>query len=147
MIFAITAFTRNIISHNYIVTNTLPLILKQYTYPAYGNRFVDSFNTCVRGLLNIFISVKVTSLMDFLGRRLASFFAAASIDSAAPNNSFSAIMVGSSGLTQSLPNVAIKHLINSDITNEKATGGCTFDNFRYRYQFGNILRNQTRNRL
>jgi len=42
-------------------------------------------------------------LIDFLGRKLASFLAAASIDSAAPNNSFSAIIVGSSGLTQSLP--------------------------------------------
>jgi hypothetical protein len=44
-----------------------------------------------------------TTLVDFLGRKAANFFAAASIHSAAPNNSFSAIIVGSSGLTQSLP--------------------------------------------
>jgi hypothetical protein len=37
------------------------------------------------------------------GRKLANFFAAASIDAAAPNNSFSAITVGSSGSTQSEP--------------------------------------------
>lgn len=43
------------------------------------------------------------TLIDFLGRRLANFFAAASIEAAAPSNSFSAITVGSSGSTHSLP--------------------------------------------
>jgi hypothetical protein len=40
---------------------------------------------------------------DLRGRRLANFFAAASIEAAAPSNSFSAITVGSSGSTQSVP--------------------------------------------
>lgn len=53
---------------------------------------------------NFNYNFQLTSLTDFLGRKPANFFAAASIDSAAPNNSFSAIIVGSSGLTQSLPN-------------------------------------------
>lgn len=44
-----------------------------------------------------------TCVTDLRGRRLASFFAAASIEAAAPSNSFSAITVGSSGSTQSVP--------------------------------------------
>jgi hypothetical protein len=37
------------------------------------------------------------------GRKLANFLAAASMDEAAPNNSFSAMTVGSSGSSQSVP--------------------------------------------
>lgn len=67
----------------------------------YFRRILKKFSEVLKEIkcLNYF-----TSLTDFLGRKLANFFAAASIDSAAPNNSFSAIMVGSSGLRLSLPN-------------------------------------------
>lgn len=50
------------------------------------------------------------TLMVFLGRRLANFLAAASIEAAAPNSSFSAITVGSSGSTQSVP-VGYKNIL------------------------------------
>jgi hypothetical protein len=49
---------------------------------------------------------------DLLGRRLANFFAAASIEAAAPSNSFSAITVGSSGSTQSVPASNIMSLVS-----------------------------------
>ena len=49
-----------------------------------------------------------TWLIDFLGLRLASFLAAASMEAAAPKSSFSAITVGSSGSTQSEPETVIK---------------------------------------
>lgn len=49
------------------------------------------------------IMKKMLTLIDLRGRKLASFLAAASMDAAAPRSSFSAITVGSSGSTQSLP--------------------------------------------
>lgn len=58
--------------------------------------------------LNIYILRDNCQRITFifcLGLRLASFLAAASIDAAAPNNSFSAITVGSSGSTHSEPKI------------------------------------------
>lgn len=49
------------------------------------------------------VKLNITLIEEIRGRRLANFLAAASMDDAAPNSSFSAMTVGSSGSSQSVP--------------------------------------------